>query len=185
MSDKRLRHLLQDVYNTHVEFHKEIAKGHRWVEKGRERSEIVVARARFHDSLNILFVSKLDPLRNSFLADPQSSVDEVIDFLEIDIPAFRCGYEKEWYLRKLKSIELSEYQCNRLRIIAFTLIGDMKFRREFRDWCRLMAVLANKVFLEQLQVFSTNENYHVKQKANWMIDSIINTRRDLHRNPQS
>lgn len=179
MPDQRLRQLLQDVYDTHVAFHKEIDKGQRWVEKEKERTEIVVARDRFNEALHHLFVAKLTPLRNSFLNDVGSSIDSVIDFLEIDIPAFRCGYEKEWYLNKLKSLFLNRDQQDRLRTIALDLVSKSHYRREFQDWCRLMIVHADQPFLARLQELSASDEHWVQQKAKRMLDTIANNRRDL------
>lgn len=179
MPDPRLRQLVQDLYETHVAFQKEIAKGHRWVEKGKERGEIVTARTRFHDALNHLFVAKLRPLRDSFLNDAESSADRVIDFLEIDIPAFRCGYEKEWYLRKLKSIRLNADQRARLQVVALKLVASPHFRREFRDWCRLMIVYADRQFFVRLQEISSTEDHFVHRKASLLLEVIRNSRHDL------
>ncbi len=179
MPDQRLRQLLQEVYDTHLAFHKEIAKGQRWVETGKERVEIVVARDRFNEALHHLFVAKLSPLRNSFLNDARGSIDSVIDFLEIDIPAFRCGYEKEWYLSKLKSLSLNKHQQERVKTAALELVSTTRYRREFRDWCRLMIVHADPMFLAKLQDLSTCEKHWVQQKAIRMLETITNNRRDL------
>lgn len=181
MPDQRLQQLLQDLYDTHVAFHKEVAREQRWVEKGKERAEIVVARNRFYEALHHLFVAKLTPLRNSFLNDSGSSIDSVIDFLEIDIPAFRCGYEKEWYLRKLKPLSLNTNQQDRLKAIALSLVSKSHYRREFQDWCRLMIALADQPFLTELQDLSNNEEHRAKQKANRMLETIVNSRLDLSR----
>jgi hypothetical protein len=108
-----------------------------------------------------------------------SSIDSVIDFLEIDIPAFRCGYEKEWYLNKLKSLSLNKDQQDRLKTIALDLVSKSHYRREFQDWCRLMIVHADQPFFARLQELSASDEHWVQQKAKRMLETITNNRRDL------
>ena len=179
MPQSRLRELIQDVYSTHIEFHKEISKGQRWQAKGIERKEIVVARNRFKAALDLLFTAQLDPIRASFLADAPSSVDKVIDFLEVDIPAFRCGYEKEWYLSKLKSIPLTLMQQDRLKRITLDLVSKPHYRREPSDWGRLMTVLADETFLARLRTLAESSEHHVQQHAQRMLRTILDNRLDL------
>lgn len=179
MPDNRLRQLMQNLFDKHSEFHKEFAKGNRWIEKGKERSEIVIARNQFFDALNHLFVAKFDPLRKAFLRNTNGSIDEVIDFLEIDIPAFRCGYEKEWYLGKLKSVSLNQNQRDRLKNIAIELASKPHYRRELRDWGRLMIVLADDPFVINLRTLSDSEDHFVQQNSRRMLKTVLENRRDL------
>ena len=51
-----------------------------------------------------LFEEHLIPLHEGFISGDADAVNAVIDFLEVDVPAFRCGYAKEDYLRRLKRI---------------------------------------------------------------------------------
>ena len=179
MSQDRLRKLMQDVYESHINFHKELAKGSRWGSNGNERSEIVVARERFHASLDLLFRAYLIPLRTSFRQDALSSVDKVIGFLQIDIPAFRCGYEKEWYLTKLKSVPLTLEQSNRLKKSALDLVSNSHYRRELRDWARLMTILADEPFVASLRTISNSTDHFIQQNARRMLKTVLNNRGDL------
>jgi len=170
---------MQDVYDSHRDFHKELAKGNRWQGGGIERSEIVAARDRFHLALNLLYSAKLTPLRDSFLHDPLSAVNHVIDFLEIDIPAFRCGYEKEWYLTKLKSVQLTQQQRDRLKNSALYLLRNPHYRRERRDWARLMIGLADEPFIADLRTLSNSPEHFVQQNSRRMLNTLLANRRDL------
>lgn len=170
---------MQDVYDTHTDFHKELAKGNRWQGGGIERSEIVAARDRFLLALNLLYSAQLTPLRASFLYDPLSAADNVIDFLEIDIPAFRCGYEKEWYLTKLKSVPLTPGQRDRLKSSALHLLRNPHYRRERRDWGRLMIILADETFIADLRTLSNSPEHFVQQNSRRMLNTVLANRRDL------
>lgn len=171
---------MQDVYDTHIAFHKEFAKGQRWQAKGIERSEIVAARGRFNTAFQLLFSAQLIPLRASFVHDALSTVDKVIDFLDIDIPAFRCGYEKEWYLGKLKSVPLNPGQRDRLKKSALGLVSNQHYRRELRDWGRLMIVLADEPFVGNLRTLSNSPEHFIQQNARRMLKTVLDNRRDLY-----
>jgi hypothetical protein len=102
--------------------------------------------------------------------------DKVIDFLETDIPAFRTGYEKEFYLRHLKGVSLSELQRERLREIALRICRNDTFRRELRDWARLMIVLADNRFISNLQEIVESTPWPEHRKARFMLEIILQNR---------
>jgi hypothetical protein len=179
MSQVRLRKLMQDADDAHTDFHNELAKGDRWQAGGIERSEVVAARKRFYVAFDLLFSAHLTPLRVAFLQDPLTAVDSVIDFLEIDIPVFRCGYEKEWYLTKLKSVSLIPEQRDRLKSSALNLLRNPHYRRERRDWARLMIIIADETFVEDLRTLSYSPDHFVQQNSRRMLKTILANRRDL------
>ena len=171
---------MQNLYDAHQSFHKAWAKGQTASWKGKEPIEVSSSRDKFWDALNFLFQVKLDPLRHDFLTDSVAAVDDVIDFLAVDIPAFRCGYEKEWYLRRLKSLPLNEAQNQRLKTIALDLCRKPDYRREFSDWAKLMIVLANETFVDELQSLLESSDEFVRKKAERMMSVILQNRKDLN-----
>jgi hypothetical protein len=132
-----------------------------------------------------LFVGHLDPLRRDFEANPLRAVDDVIHFLEIDIPAYRCGYEKEWYLGKLKSVSLTSEPQSRLKGIALDLVSKPHYRRESRDWSRLMIVVADEPFVASLQTLSNSPEHFVQQNARRMLKTVLENRPDLRADESS
>src|ERR1043165_2465428 len=86
---------------------------------------------RVKQLLTELFWGELAEVDKAFLTGNPEAVSKVIDFLEVDIPAFRCGYAKEWYLRRLKSLPLSDKHRLRLKSLALSICGSATFRREF------------------------------------------------------
>lgn len=141
--------------------------------------EVDLTRNKFCEALNLLFQTELEPLRQTFLSDSVAAVDEVIDFLSVDIPAFRCGYEKEWYLRRLKSLPLTENQKERLKNIALDLCRKPAYRREFPDWARLMIMLADETFVDELQALLESPDLFVRKKADRVLKIIPENRKDL------
>ncbi len=170
---------MQNLYVAHQNFKKAWATQHRAKLKDKEPSEVDLTRNKFWNALNLLFQTKLDPLRQTFLTDSVAAVDDVIDFLAVDIPAFRCGYEKEWYLRRLKSLPLTEVQKERLRTTALDLCRKPDYRREFYDWAKLMIVLADENFVDELKVLLESSDEFVRKKAERMSKVIIENRKDL------
>jgi len=147
--------------------------------KGREPESVTVARDKFWDALNILFDTQLIPLETAFLENPLSVADDVIEFLSVDITAHRCGYVKEWFLTKLKSIELTFAQKLHLQQIALDLCESYNFRREINYWSRLMVKLADKDFVNKLNALSNSSNRYAQIKAKWLLDKILHHRKDL------
>jgi hypothetical protein len=177
MSRDRLRELMQEAFDRHREFYAEVRKAPRYDKDGRERAEIVRSRNAFFDAQNRLYYTKLDQLHQGFEEDPVTYVDDVIAFLEIDIPCHRCGYEKEWYLTKLKSLSLRTDQQERLRAAALRLLSAETYRREIRDWARLMIVLANQNFVQevwQIRALGSRNN------ADMMLQVLAENRKDLN-----
>jgi hypothetical protein len=154
-------------------------------EKVRAEEETITAREAFWTAFNDLFDLSLNPLRRNFIYDPQTVIDDVIDFLSVDVPCFRCGYEKEWYLRRLKSVSLSTNQRQRLKSIALDLARGSDYRREFKEWCRLMIVLADGRFLTDLKEAAAAPMETGRNRPKRMLQTILHHRPDLERSPSS
>ena len=107
----------------------------------------------------------------------------MIDFLSVDVPCFRCGYEKEWYLRRLKSVSLSTDQHQRLKSIALDMARgrDRDFRREFKEWCRLMIVLADERFLTELKDAAAAPMETGRNRPKRMLQTVMRHQSDLER----
>lgn len=180
MPDEHLRALMQELFDAHRAFRGEWDK---WWGAGGKRNvepEIVKSsRDRFLRALNRVFDERLEPVWVSFATDPVHATNNVIDFLEIDIPAHRCGYVKEKYLRKLKSTELSETQKERLKQAALALVSRGKFRREFRDWSRLMIVLADETFVRELRGAIRPLDAAAARYGERMLKTVLENRPDL------
>jgi hypothetical protein len=106
-------------------------------------------------------------------------VHAIIDFLEVDVPAFRCGYAKEQHLRKLKTIPLTDEHRARLREYAVGLCRTPHHRREITEAGRLMISVANLSFVNELRALSRTENEWVKRKTAKMLRVVLNGRKDL------
>lgn len=171
---------MQELYDAHRDFRGE---WDRWWGTGGTRSpepeSVKKARDRFLDALNRLFDEGVQPLYSSFTADPAEATDAVIDFLEIDIPAHRCGYVKEKFLRKLKSVALTEHQQTRLRQAALALVAKGHFRRELSDWSRLMIVMADERFIRSLRDVIESLDTGQARGAERMLRVLIENRPDL------
>jgi hypothetical protein len=179
MSAEQLRVLIEEAYNAHKEFKREWNNRSGNPSRGTEPAELTAARDKFWRAHTRLFGEKLDPLRAAFAADTVRNLDEVIDFLAIDVPAFRTGYEKEWYLGKLKSVPLTGDQKERLKDIALDLAGNPNYRRELRDWARLMILLADEGFVTRLRIMAASTEHSVQQNSGRMLRTILENRRDL------
>lgn len=137
------------------------------------------ARNNFFQKLDALYSSKLEPLEKKFRANPKSAIDELVEFLSVDITAFRCGYAKEVFLQWLKHTELTSKEIKQFQQIAIKMCETNNVRREFRRWCRLMIKLADVDFVAELKSLSESENHLARIKSKWMIKLIQKHRTDL------
>jgi len=182
MPDERLRSLMQDLYDAHRAFREELEKW--WGRKGTKSPEpeaVTKARDQFWDALNRLFDERLYSLWENFSNQKEGATDAVIDFLEIDIPAHRCGYIKEKFLRKLKSVELTGPQQTRLKEAALELVSSGSFRRELGDWWRLMINLADEEFVTSLRDIIRSLDTGSARGAERMLKVVLEHRLDLQR----
>lgn len=148
--------------------------------KKAEPKEIIEARNIFNKASEDLF-KELKKYEKDFLVGNSQAIDSIINFLEIDIPAFRCGYAKEKYFRKLKSLSLNENQKERLRNLAYNLCLSDNYRREFRDLVRLMIKIADANFIQRLKQLNEKSDDIVKFKVKIMSEMVSQNREDLNK----
>ena len=129
--------------------------------------------------LRELFEKHLVPRHEDFLGGDPHAVNAVIDFLDVDVPAFRCGYAKEDYLRMLKTIPLTDEHRERLRQYGLRLCGLPVHRREIGEAGRLMIRIADRGFLEELRALARSENDRIRKKSEKMLSVVQNGRKDL------
>src|SRR5262249_7002200 len=140
---RRYRELLQRIKDAHQAF----TAAHRRARLkfgNRQRTHAAIEKEReaFHAELKFFNESVIQPLTKAFVAGESTAVDEVIELLEVDVAAFRVGYTKEWYYRKLKALQLGPKQIERLRKIALQRCVSQEHRREDSELRRLMIRLA-------------------------------------------
>jgi hypothetical protein len=180
MSNNPYTVLMERSLRTHEHFHKLF---HQYFSKsgGRENepAEVTEARNTFDKANNELWNNLLDPLQRKFHADPESAIDEVLDFLEVDIPAFRCGYLKEYFLDHIKSVGLTDVQKNRLRSIAVKLCEENTVRREFRRWIKLMIAIADSNFAARLNSLAKQLDEENQRATILMLKKLVKHRKDL------
>jgi hypothetical protein len=129
--------------------------------------------------LRELFAEHLGPLRDGLLAGEPDAINSIIDFLEVDVAAFRCGYAKQDYLRRLKTIPLTDQHQARLRQYGLRLCATPAHRREIREAARLMIRVADQDFVNQLRALTTGSNESVRRKVTKVLSVVLNGRKDL------
>lgn len=178
--------LMQESYLAHKQFKDELklwqsgkTKKNKRAKGNAEPESVKDARNNFLLKIDNLYGLKIEPLEVKFRQNPKRAFDELIEFLSVDIAAFRCGYAKECFLRWLKNTELSSTEVVRLQQVAIKMCETDNVRREFRRWCRLMIKLADAEFVQQLESLLQNENKFTRLKSKWMIELIQKHRIDL------
>jgi hypothetical protein len=177
---RRYRELLQRIN----EAHRGLTDAHRKARSkfgasNKTRAAIEKELEAFHAEHKFFYGSAIQPLTKSFLAGEPSGISEVIDLPEVDIAAFRAGYTKEWYCRKLKATELSAGQIERLKVIALNRCMSLQHRREDSELRRLMIRLADQEFLERVRELPVSPNQSVRRRRGLMIKVVLQGRKDL------
>lgn len=182
-------HLMNESYLAHIYFKNEWADWRNGkLKKSKKQSgnaepeSVTKTRNEFHQRNNELFALKIYPLEKKFRENPHSALAELIEFLSVDIAAFRCGYAKEVFLQWLKRIELTEGEIKEIQRVALKMCETEIVRREFRRWCRLMIKLADADFILKLTDLMKNGEFFTRLKAMWMIELIETHRTDLRNN---
>lgn len=94
-----------------------------------------------------------------------------IEFLEADPWFFRTGYVKEKLIRYLLRFHLSERDAARLRKVVLAAV-DQRYRREFREYCRLARKVDVPELRQQLRERLVQGNSDIKRRTQWMLDGL-------------
>lgn len=169
--------LVTALHRAHQEFHAEWNKYYDGTKKA-EPTKVKQAREHFFLRQTRLF-EEIGKYERDFFEGRSIAIDAILDFLEVDVPAFRCGYAKEKFFRRLKSLPLGSDQIERIRSLAYKLCATDSYRREFRDLARSMIKFANTDFVERIKGLRDTSDGVVHFKSSLMLDTILNNRKDL------
>ncbi|HLA94460.1 MAG TPA: hypothetical protein VK612_01980 [Pyrinomonadaceae bacterium] len=170
---------MQISFREHRRFHEVWQQHWPFAPQNSEPADVTEAREKFIKANDHLWTKLLYPLQEKFSDNRELALDEVIDFLEIEIPAYRCGYLKEYFLDHIKTIDLTTHQGDRLRSIAFKLCETNTVRREFRRWVNLMIATADIDFVENTKELAAKQPVADQRATMLMLRSIAKHRKDL------
>lgn len=114
---------------------------------------------------------------DGLLRGEAEAVDAFLDFLDVDVLAWRCARLKEKGLRCLKQAPLNPRQIRRLQQLA--LIQIERQGNGLTDFSRLMIRLANREWMETLEEKIANSSGQTQGKARRMSGVVLNSRTDL------
>lgn len=121
--------------------------------------------------------SRLDPLvervckYKTVRYTKKNLLEFVVCFLEVDPWFYSSGYLKQIFLRRLKRSDLDEAIKGRLRMVLLDAV-DRRGTREFRDYCRLAAVIGDEDLVSVLEKASESTNGAVASRAKLMLSTI-------------
>jgi hypothetical protein len=181
-NQQRYRELLENLRKAHAAHRDAYNKARSKLGTNQKAHEATKNElANLHAQLKFFYGAVLGPLADAFLAGESHAIDEVLNFLEVDVPAFRTGYSKESYYRKLKKLELNPTQIERLRTIALNRCASPEYRREDSELRRLMIRLADAKFLQRVLELPDGNNRHAARKRLLMVEVILVGRKDLRK----
>ncbi len=159
--EKTKNALQKDVHETYEKRHKNPSA---WNE----------ACERFHTFTSPMedYLEKI--YENKKIVDPILS-EFGICFLETDALFFRSGYIKAGILKRIKRSKLDDTQLDRLRKVLMNAVKRRGFR-EYRYYCRLAIVIANRELINFLLEFIKNGDKKQKSRAKLMFETIKHNR---------
>lgn len=178
-SVKSYRELMQSVHDAHVSSKRAFREIGSW--KSNDKKGVAKAKKlleEFKEQYRALDV-RLAPLVNTIRPGNEFLVDEVLEFLAVDILAFGCGYAKETCYRRLKHVQLSTSQIERIKDIALERCTSNEYRREDSELRRLATRIADLEFLQKIEGIPAENGSRVAGHKERMIEAILAGRKDL------
>jgi hypothetical protein len=176
-----VRALMEKLHAAHQKLQRVRRENQDDSQHSSDATSLAAAQEKLLATYRRLFEDHLAPLDARFRSGEEQAVDEVIDFLEIDIPALRCGYVKEKWLRQLKTTPLNSAQRQRMSRAALAQCASLQLRREMAAWNRLMIKLVDDEFIVRAIPLLEADYPIVKNKTWRMLHTILNSRHDLVR----
>ena len=170
---------MENVRDSRVLFNEAFREMGSW----KSKDEKAVAKTRklldtFKEHSKSLDV-RITPLINTLRPGNEHVIDEVLEFLAVDVLAFGCGYAKEKCYRRLKHVELSPSHIGRIKDIALRRCASDEYRRDDAELRRLVAKIADLEFLEKLTAIPAHNGSRVAGHKERMIRAVLDGRKDL------
>jgi hypothetical protein len=184
-NETRYRQLLENLrtaYKAHREAYKAAQSRDGTNRKAHEATEQQLQAVR---QAARSFYQVLEPAERLFLAGEKAGIDEIISFIEADVTAPNSGYRKARYYRKLKTLDLTTRQIDRLKQVALMRCKSTAQHREDNELRRLMIRLADWDFVEQLLAIPDSPNRYVRRRKILMLSVILHGRKDLREKAKS
>jgi hypothetical protein len=108
-----------------------------------------------------------------------NGIDAILEFLEVDVRAHRCGYTKAWYYHRLKRVQLSAKQIERLRSHCLHVCSAKGNSPEASKLARLMVSHADPQLVANLSSLVNGKSEFARRKASRVLQVILNGRPDL------
>lgn len=91
-----------------------------------------------------------DQFRERVRSGEREAIKDAILYLEVDPWYDGSGYLKERLISGLKHAPLNEHDKERIRVVILS-VAHGRYRREFRDYCRLAAIVDSDSFREAVE----------------------------------
>ena len=163
MAKESLKELLEFYRDNILQVQKDwYVASSRWADKlGHGQMAEVRLRAKEDvDKLHPIFCKKAD-LLGDLIPDLKElregaprDIDRALDFCEIDVRPFRMGYLKGMFYQVLKRLDLTNAQKRRIQKLGLSYVNWPGQRREMRELARLLIVVADKKFVEDLRAIA-------------------------------
>ena len=95
----------------------------------------------------------------------------VFDFLSVDPIYFRSGYEKEYLLKLLKSLDFIDEEKEVLRRTILRRVRNGALR-EFRRFCQLIPKIENETFVAELRNEAKSTDPQIQRRAAFALDYV-------------
>jgi hypothetical protein len=128
---------------------------------------------RFHSSYDALaFPGGLGNAMSLLAKRDPTAIEMVVRFLEADPWYFRSGYHKEYMIKELRKIPLTEEQRKRLQQVILARIQEPKTPLGFRRYCRLARFVSDDGFERHVADLVEPSGSVRARHAQWVLAQI-------------
>lgn len=132
------------------------------------RAEWGAACAEFHAQFGGLFFPGGEAGWSAFLTNDGEGIELAVLFLEVDQYTFRSGYHKQIVWDRLKKINLTPDEHQRLEVVALAYLHK-RVRREFWHMISFMRQRASSSFWQRVAILEADGDHAIARKARWVL----------------
>ena len=152
--------LHKNVYETYANRNKSPHSLKDWQKACSDfRSHLIAMDEKFKEIAKASLVNDVDARQFAF------------DYLSVDPYCFTSGYKKEWLVRKIKPLDLSENEKEVVRHLILERL-DVQMTRDFKEICKLARLVSDASFENTITTIVRSETGLRQKRAQLVLSSF-------------
>jgi hypothetical protein len=176
MEKKELKKLMDAAYLAHLAYAKKWSTlKYQSIEKGLSNSEAnTVAYDNTKIENKLRYEKLLVVLKDVTSNYEKKDWDKVLEFITYDSPSLRIGYKKEYLIKKLKKVELTKQDQEKIKSYIIELLSLNGYRRELSYFAKLVFKWYEEEDINKIIILREETNSkNTKRKIDIYLESIF------------